>query len=134
MKNNISDLNISSNKSYQSINDFNIKCCICNEEVKNEESYMPNCNHSWCKVCNEKINKNCIDNCPICKNKFKNKLFKGRWILRKKNNTILQWKWEKGINDSKRKYRIKKIQEFISNIALCLSVDGSNTSISGLSI
>ena len=53
-----SNLSLSSSDSYQSLTDLTIECCICLEEVENKDSYMPDCLHSWCKQCNDKLN-NC---------------------------------------------------------------------------
>ena len=119
-----SDLSLSSSDSYQSLTDLTIKCCICLEEVNNENSYMPICKHSWCKDCNENLNKNNINSCPICKTKFKSILTKGRWVL-VKNHIGWEWKYEKGGNDSKKKYRIRKIQEFFANVALSASYNNT---------
>ena len=74
-----SELSLSSSDSYQSLSDLTIECCICLEEVENQNSYMPDCFHSWCKECNENLNNNHINNCPICKKPFNSVLTKGRW-------------------------------------------------------
>lgn len=124
MKKNTSKLSLSSSDSYQSLTDLTVKCCICLEEVNNENSYMPTCKHSWCKDCNENLNKNNINSCPICKTEFKSILTKGRWKL-VKNNIGWEWKYEKGHNDSKKKLKYKKIQQFFSNIALLVSYNNS---------
>ena len=117
-------LSLSSSDSYQSLTDLTVKCCICLEEVNNENSYMPTCKHSWCKDCNENLNKNNINSCPICKTKFKSILTKGRWKL-VKNNIGWEWKYEKGDNDSKKKYRIRKIQQFFANVVLLASYNNN---------
>ena len=124
IKKTTSKLSFSTNDSYQSITDTTIKCCICMEEVNNENSYMPTCKHSWCKDCNENLNKNNINSCPICKIEFKSILLNGRWKL-VKNNVGWEWKYEKGQNDSKKKLKYKKIQQFFSNIALLVSYNNS---------
>ncbi len=125
-------LSVSSNDSYQSINDKNIECCICNEIILNEQSYMPDCKHSWCIDCNEKLNTNKINNCPICKNKFKSILTKGRWKFKKNKIGMYYWKWEKGKNDSKIKLYKKKTIQIISNI---FSISSHNDFIiSGISV
>ena len=109
-----SNLSLSSSDSYQSLTDLTIECCICLEEVENKDSYMPDCLHSWCKQCNDKLNKESIKNCPICKNDFVSILRKGRW---KFNRNIHggSWEWEAGSEDSKRKRIKKKIQQFLMN-------------------
>ena len=107
----------SNKNSFQSENDNHIKCCICSEIVCNDLSFMTICNHSWCDKCNDNLNKHKISNCPICKKEFKNVLKNGQWKLEKINGIYL-WKWEKGINDSVKKLRFKKFQEFASNIFL----------------
>ena len=94
------------------------------EEVNNENSYMPICKHSWCKDCNENLNKNNINSCPICKTKFKSILTKGRWVL-VQNHIGWEWKYEKGENDSKKKCKIRKIQQFFANIALLASYNNT---------
>ena len=124
IKKTTSKISLSTNDSYQSITESTIKCCICMEEVNNENSYMPTCKHSWCKDCNENLNKNNINSCPICKIEFKSILLKGRWKL-VKNNIGWEWKYEKGQNDSKKKLKYKKIQQFFSNIALLVSYNNS---------
>ena len=127
-----SKLNLSSNESYQSIDNNSIKCCICSDIFLNEESYMPDCKHSWCIDCNEKLNTNKIDNCPICKNKFKSILTKGRWKFKKNKIGMYYWKWEKGKNDSKIKLYKKKTIQIISNI---FSISSHNDFIiSGISV
>lgn len=117
-------LSLSSSDSYQSLTDLTVKCCICLEEVNNENSYMPTCKHSWCKDCNENLNKNNINSCPICKKKFTNILTKGRWIL-VRNHIGWEWKYEKGEEDSNKKYRIRKIQQFIANVVLLASYNNN---------
>ena len=114
------DLSLSSSESYQSLSDLTIKCCICLEEVNNENSYMPECKHSWCKDCNKNLNKNNIDKCPICKSKFNSKLTFGKWKFIP-NHFGGKWEWQKGEEDSKKKYKIKKFQEFILNILTPIS-------------
>ena len=51
----LSELTLSSNSSFQSNSELTIECCICGETVNNDNSYMPNCKHSWCKDCNKKL-------------------------------------------------------------------------------
>ena len=79
----------SDNTSFQSISDDKINCCICLDDVSNEESYMTDCKHSWCIECNKNLNKNKINKCPICKKVFKNKLDKGMWVLHKNGHFII---------------------------------------------
>ena len=124
MKKNTSKLLLSSSNSYQSLTDLTIKCCICLEEVDNNNSYMPICKHSWCKDCNENLNKNNINSCPICKTEFESILSKGRWKLIK-NHIGWEWKYEKGDNDSNKKLKYKKIQQVFANIALAFSYHNS---------
>jgi hypothetical protein len=88
---------------------------------------MPKCNHSWCDECNDSINKNNISNCPLCKIKFNNILKKGKWKLHKNNSGFYFWKWHKGINDSKKKLKIRKIQEIIYNVITIRSSSGVYT-------
>ena len=107
----------SDNTSFQSVSDDKINCCICLDDVSNKDSYMTDCKHSWCMECNKNLNKNKINNCPICKKVFKNKLDKGMWVLHK-NGAFFNWEWIKGDKDSKTKYRIKKIQQHLSNFWL----------------
>ena len=126
-----SKLTISTIDSFQSSSETTINCCICLEEIKNEESYMPNCKHSWCFECNEMLNKNSIEECPICKNKFKSILKKGRWKLVEKK-TFYNWKWEEGSEDSKKKLFTKKIQEKILNYLTLFTVGDGR--ISGISV
>ena len=71
---------------------------------------MPPCKHSWCKDCNEDLNKFNINKCPICKTSFIPKLKKGKWIW--KNNRLV---WLEGSNDSIRKLKRKKLQSKIYN-------------------
>lgn len=125
-------LSLSSSDSYQSINDKNIECCICNEIILNENSYMPNCKHSWCFECNEKLNVNKINNCPICKKKFRSILTNGRWKLKKNRIGGYYWKWEKGKNDSKMKFYRKKTIQILSNVLFVSS--SINVPIGNLSV
>ena len=37
------------------------------EKVSNHLSFMTKCKHSWCFKCNEGLNQNRINRCPICK-------------------------------------------------------------------
>tara|TARA_B100001093_G_C26524577_1_gene883245 strand:+ start:464 stop:841 length:378 start_codon:yes stop_codon:yes gene_type:complete len=106
----------SDSTSFQSISENKIECCICLEEINNENSFMTNCKHSWCIECNEKLNKENISDCPICKRKFDNYLLNGKWIFYKNSTNIYQWKWEKGINDSKKLKKIRKVQTFLYNL------------------
>lgn len=97
--------------SYQSISDIKIECCICLNEENNDKCYISDCKHSWCLDCNEKLFKYKISNCPICNQEFEPILKKGKWI--RKNNKII---WIKGVNDSKKKIILKKIQQKILNL------------------
>lgn len=125
-----SKLTISTSESFQSISNSKVNCCICLEDIINEESYMPDCNHSWCFKCNEMLNKNSIEECPICKNKFKSILKKGRWKTYV-NYPFITYEWEAGREDSKTKLFIKKIQKIIINFFGTLSF---NRSLGGLSV
>ena len=131
IKKSSSELSLSSLDSYQSISDSEIECCICNEIVNNDDSYMPDCKHSWCKECNHSLNKNFINNCPICKNKFKSKLKNGRWKLKSNYYGMNYWEWEKGEEDSKKLLRIRKIQTIFKNFYAPINY---NFSLSGISI
>lgn len=126
-----SKLTISTSDSFQSSSDTKINCCICLEDIKNEKSYMPDCKHSWCFECNELLNKNSIEECPICKNKFKSILKKGRWKLIG-TRPFHSWEWEKGSEDSKRKLFIKKIQKHILNYTTLFTIGGGR--INGISV
>ena len=123
---NKSDLILSSSESFQSISNTHIECCICLDEKNNKECFMPDCKHSWCKSCNEKMNFNNINKCPICKKEFNSILSKGRWVF-KRQFLGGYWIWEKGENDSKNKLRLRKIQQFISNIFIGFSFVGTNS-------
>ena len=92
---------------------------------------MPDCKHSWCKECNDSLNKNFINSCPICKNKFKSKLKKGRWKIKNNNYGIDYWEWEKGEEDSKKLLRIRKIQTIFKNFVTPINY---NFSLSGITI
>ena len=127
----LSELSLSSNDSYQSLSDLTIECCICLEEYENKNSFMPDCLHSWCKDCNDKLNKEHINQCPICKQPFKSILRKGRWVFQR-NGIIGQWKWEKGFEDSSRKLRKKKIQSIFINFWAYLP--NGEYSIGGISV
>ena len=107
----------SDNTSFQSVSDDKINCCICLDDVSNKESYMTDCKHSWCIECNKNLNKNKINNCPICKKVFKNKLDKGMWVLCK-NGVFYEWKYLKGSKDSNKKIKIKYIQQKLYNFFL----------------
>ena len=111
----ISKLTRSNTESFQKISNNSIKCCICSDTVLFKDSFMTNCKHSWCNECNNNLNKHNISNCPVCKNKFKNFLLNGKWELNKVNG-IYMWKWNKGINDSKKKLKIRKVQQVLSNM------------------
>ena len=115
-----SDLSLSSSESYQSLTNLTIKCCICLEEVNNENSYMSECKHSWCKECNENLNKYYINKCPICKSKFNSILKYGRWKYTP-SHFGGTWKWEIGENDTKYKRKMKKIQQFFYNLITPIS-------------
>lgn len=133
MEKKISLLTLSSKDSYQSSSELTIECCICLEKVKNEDSFMPNCLHSWCKECNDKLNKKKLDKCPLCKNRFKSILRKGRWKFIS-NKIGGYWVWEKGNEDSKRKLRIKKIKSIFCNLVLSFSYIQNGSTIGGLSV
>jgi hypothetical protein len=124
-------LSLSSIESYQSVDNESIKCCICSDIFLNKNSYMPECKHSWCIDCNEKLNIHKINNCPICTIKFKSILTKGRWRLKKNKIGVYYWKWEKGYTDSKFKLYKKKILQILSNIFYMNSI---NNFTYGLSI
>lgn len=126
-----SNLSLSSSDSYQSLTDLTIECCICLEEVEHKDSYMPDCLHSWCKTCNDKLNKESIKKCPICKNNFISILKKGRWKFNR-NAVGGYWEWEKGSEDSKKKIIKKKIQQFFMNTVAPIPSNGIG--LSGISI
>ena len=128
IKKSSSDLSLSSSDSYQSLSDLTVECCICLEEILNEDSYMPNCKHSWCKECNDQLNTNNINNCPVCKSPFNSILRNGRW---KYTHNLLggKWKWEAGSEDSKTTIRKKKVQQFMLNLGLSLSIGGLNINV-----
>ena len=130
----LSELTLSSNSSFQSNSESTIECCICGETVNNENSFMPNCKHSWCKDCNKKLNNNNINNCPICKLEFKSKLRKGKWKLHKNDSGFYFWEWEIGEEDSKRKIRIKKLKKIFYNFGLFYSNSNYDYSINGISV
>lgn len=124
-----SKLSLSSSDSYQSLSDLTIECCICLEEIENQNSYMPDCLHSWCKECNENLNNNHINNCPICKKPFNSILTNGRWKFTH-NYLGGKWKWEKGADDTKNQIRYRKIQQFFLNIGAGVS----NLNLGGLTV
>ena len=125
MKKSISLLSISTKDSYQTEISNIIKCCICLEEVNNEDSFMPECKHSWCKECNDNLNKHYINSCPICKIKFKSILRKGRWNFIP-NQLGGEWKWEEGYEDAKKYKKIRKIQQFFYNFGTLISLANMN--------
>ena len=58
---------------------------------------------------------NHINNCPLCKMKFKSQLKKGRWKFQIIHHHMGYWVWEKGIQDSDRLTKFKKCQQFCLN-------------------
>tara|TARA_A100001011_G_C14285711_1_gene833595 strand:+ start:312 stop:716 length:405 start_codon:yes stop_codon:yes gene_type:complete len=134
MKKSSSSLSLSSSDSYQSLSELTVECCICLDEVKNEDSFMPDCLHSWCKNCNEELNKKKIETCPLCKNGFKSVLRNGRWKFIS-NPVGGYWLWEKGFEDSKKKIKIKKVQSIFYNIGSSFSnLQSGPISLGGISI
>ena len=110
-------LDLSSSDSYQSLSDLTIECCVCLEEILNEDSCMPACKHSWCKECDNKMKMTNIRKCPVCRENFQRILKKGKW--RFENNIYGgKWTYEKGTEDSKRKLFIRKVQSVFSNLFL----------------
>ena len=130
MKKSSSSLSLSSSDSYQSLSELTVECCICLDEVKNEDSFMPDCLHSWCKKCNEELNKKKIEKCPLCKNNFQSILIKGRWKFIS-NSFGGYWMWEKGQEDSKKKIRIKKVQSVFYNLGTSFGSFQTGTSVVG---
>lgn len=129
-----SSLSLSSNDSYQSLSELTVECCICLDEVKNEDSFMPDCLHSWCKKCNEQLNIENIEKCPLCKNNFKSVLRKGKWKFIS-NSIGGYWLWEQGQEDSKKKLRIKKVQSIFYNLGSSFGHFSNGTSmLGGLSV
>ena len=133
MNNKISELSQSTLNSFQSVSNEQIECCICNDIVNNEDSYMPNCKHSWCKICNEQINKNNIKNSPLCKIEFKRRLRNGKWKYSKNIYGFNNWQWEGGYEDSNRKLKLKKIQSFFLNFFPSFNSQ-INYSVTGVSV
>lgn len=132
MQTTISTLQKASAESFQAKPNHKIECCICLEEYSYQDSLMPDCKHSWCSECNEKLNQNRISSCPICKRKFKSLLKKGRWIF-KMNGLQGKWIWEKGSEDSPRKLRYKKYQSILINIPYFFCVS-SGRPVGGINI
>lgn len=111
-------------QSFQSVTSNVIECCICLDEIKNENTFMPDCKHSWCLECDKNMEKNNIEKCPICRNIFKRILRHGKW---KFVNNIYggEWIYQAGTKDSKRKRAIRKMQCFFSNLFLSPSTPGN---------
>lgn len=110
-------LELSSSDSYQSLSELTIECCVCLDEICNEDSFMSPCKHSWCKECDKKMEINNIRKCPVCRKDFERILRKGKWRF-ESNIYGGKWIYEKGVEDSRRKLFIKKLQSFVSNIFL----------------
>lgn len=110
-------LTMSTSDSYQSLSGLTVECCICLEEKENDQCVMPECRHSWCRECEASLVKNRIKRCPMCKTVVKRVLRKGRWHL---DTTVYggRWVYEEGVEDSRRKRFIRKVQGVLSNLFL----------------
>lgn len=106
----MASLSTSSIDSYQSCSCDSIKCPLCLEKVSNHLSFMTKCKHSWCFKCNEGLNQNRINRCPICKSHFEPFIKKGRWLYI--NHKLI---WKRGVLDSQYKTKWKKRQEILYN-------------------
>lgn len=114
----MTSLTISSSDSYQSLSDLTIMCPLCIEEKNKQNSFMTECKHSWCFECNEQLNKNNINNCPLCKKKFNPFLTEGKWVT--ENRKLI---WKRGILDSEKKVKWKNRQAYFYNLVYYSKID-----------
>lgn len=107
----MSALTVSTSNSYQSLSSLTIMCPVCLEEKENKDSFMANCNHSWCNSCNENLNKNNIDKCPMCKKVFIPFIKNGKWEIIDGN-----LRWKRGISDSQSLVKWRNRQAYFYNL------------------